>query len=144
MADLIKMLKRQFAYIVVDTGSILDELTISILDTVDEVFLVTTQDIPSINDIRRTLDLAPSIGIDPQSVSLLLNQYHTRVNITVEKITSNLGRDITAVLPLDSPIVVPSINQGVPFMSSRKGRSRPSRVSQPPSTCPPPLESEGK
>ncbi len=125
ISALIDILRRQFAYVIVDTSSVLDDLTISVLDVVDQVLLVTTQDIPSINDIRRMLDLAPNLGVEPDKISLILNQYNERINITPEKISANLNREFAAVIPLDKPTVVPSINRGVPFMTSNQGRATP-------------------
>lgn len=123
ITGLVEFLSRHYAYIVIDTSSALDDLTVSVLDSVDQVLLVTTQDIPSINDIRRVLDLAPAIGIDPLKISLVLNQYHTRINITPEKITANLGREFAAVIPLENATVIPSINRGKPFMLAGQGQS---------------------
>ena len=125
IASLIDFLGRHYSYVVVDTSSALDDLTVSVLDAVDQVLLVTTQDIPSINDIRRVLDLAPAIGISPDKIALVLNQYHTRINITPEKITANLGREFASVVPLDNSTVIPSINGGSPFMATGQGQTSP-------------------
>lgn len=119
LAEVVHALRGLYDYVIVDLASPIDDVSLSVLESCDRVLLVTTQDIPAINDIRRMLDLAPQAGIDPEKISLVLNQYHSRVKITPEQISTNLRTQFASVIPLDSQTVVSSINRGVPFMHDR-------------------------
>jgi pilus assembly protein CpaE len=125
LAELIGYLRRLYPLVVVDTGSNLDALTAEVLAACDQVVVVMTQDIPSINEVRQLLDFAPKIGLAEGKISLVLNQYHKRINITPEQISKNLRREFAAVVPLDNRTAIPSINRGVPFMVSAESRALP-------------------
>jgi pilus assembly protein CpaE len=125
LAGLIRYLRKAYSLVIVDTGSSLDSQTMDVLAACDQVVLVMTQDIPSINDIRQLLNFAPKIGLADGKISLVLNQYHKRINITPDQISKNLRREFAAVVPLDNRTAIPSINRGVPFMLSVEGRSLP-------------------
>jgi len=54
---LLRYLRQLYAYIIVDTSSYLNDVTLSVLDVAEAVVLVTVQDIPSIKNDRLFLDL---------------------------------------------------------------------------------------
>ncbi|NJN44314.1 MAG: AAA family ATPase [Anaerolineae bacterium] len=124
-SKLLQYLKRMYAYIIVDTTSSLNEITLSALDTSDLVVLVTTQDIPSIANSRLFLDLAPALGIAKENVLFAMNKYDKRINITPERIGESFKKEIASVIPLDSSSAIPAMNRGVPFMMDNKAKSQP-------------------
>jgi len=119
----IKYLQQLYSYVVVDTSSSLTDAVLSAIDASTIVILVVTQDIPAINNCRLFLDLADVIGIDRNSIIFIMNRYDKRIAITPEKVGENLRQEVATVLPNDERAVVPSINRGVPFVLSPKGRS---------------------
>jgi pilus assembly protein CpaE len=56
---------------------------------------------------------------------LMMNQYDKRINISPEKISQSYQQEMAAVIPLDNPVVLPSINRGVPFMLQKDILARP-------------------
>jgi pilus assembly protein CpaE len=124
-AKLLQYFRRMYAYIIVDTTSALNEITLSALDTSDLVVLVTTQDIPSIANARLFLDLSPALGIVKENILFAMNKYDKRINITPERIGESFKKEISAVIPLDSSSAIPAMNRGVPFMMDSKGKSQP-------------------
>jgi pilus assembly protein CpaE len=109
-----------YAYVVVDTSSYLNDITLSVLDVADAVILVTTQDIPSIKNDRLFLDLLLTLNIPVEKVAFVMNKFDKRIAITPEKIGENLKQEVLAVIPLDDRTVIPSVNRGVPFMLDNK------------------------
>ncbi|MCB9135244.1 MAG: response regulator [Anaerolineales bacterium] len=122
---LLQYLKRMYAYIIVDTTSSLNEITLAALDISDLIVLITTQDIPSIANARLFLDLAPALGIAKENVVFVMNKYDKRINITPERIGESFKKEITSVVPLDSSSAIPAMNRGVPFMMDGKAKSQP-------------------
>jgi pilus assembly protein CpaE len=51
-----------------------------------------------------------------------MNRYDRRVGITAEKVGESFKQPVTAVIPLEERVVVPSINRGRPFMLDDKSR----------------------
>jgi len=121
ISDLLSYLRRLYAYVVVDTSSYLNDVTLAVLDVSDVVVLIATQDIPSIKDGRLFLDLLTTLGVSASKVAFVMNRYDKRIpGITPEKVGENLKQQVVAVIPLDERIVIPSVNRGVPFMIDNK------------------------
>jgi pilus assembly protein CpaE len=119
---LLRYLRQLYAYIIVDTSSYLNDVTLSVLDVAEVVVLVTVQDIPSIKNDRLFLDLLLTLSIPVEKVALVLNKYDKRIAILPEKIGENLKQAIVAVIPLDEKTVIPSVNRGMPFMIDNKAQ----------------------
>lgn len=117
---LLEYLRQLYVYIIVDTSSYLNDITLSVLDIADSVVLVTTQDIPSIKNDRLFLDLLLSLNIPIGKVALTMNKYDKRIAILPEKVGENLKQEVMAVIPLDERTVIPAVNRGVPFMLDNK------------------------
>jgi pilus assembly protein CpaE len=114
--DVLESLRRMYTYIVLDTSSYLNEVTLAALDHSDAVVLVTTQDIPSVKNARLFLDLLQGLGVDRDHLTFVVNKYDKRIGITPERIGENLKEKVSAVVPLDERTVIPAVNRGVPFM----------------------------
>jgi pilus assembly protein CpaE len=118
--ELLRYLRQLYAYVVVDTSTYVNDVTLSVLDVADAVALVIVQDIPSIKNDRIFLDLLLSLNIPVEKVVLVMNKFDKRIAILPEKIGENLKHEIAAVIPLDERTVIPSVNRGVPFMIDNK------------------------
>ena len=122
-ATLLKLLSRLYPYVIVDTSSNLSDVTIAALDTSDLVVLVTTQDIPSLGNVRKFLELAPALDLDTKRILLVMNQYDKRISITPERIQQSFHFTVSAVIPSELRVVLPSINKGLPFMLQNESHS---------------------
>jgi pilus assembly protein CpaE len=119
-SKLLKYLRQLYAYVVVDTCSYLNDITLSVLDISDIIVLVNTQDIPSIKNDRLFLDLLTTLSIPADRVVFVMNKFDKRIAITPEKIGENLKQEVLAVIPLDERTVITAVNRGVPFMLDNK------------------------
>lgn len=119
---ILNYLRRLFSYIVVDTSSILTDPTLAAIDASDLVILMTNQDIPSIKNSRLFLDLAEILKINRKRIVFIMNRFDRRIGITPEKVGESFKHPISAVLPLDERVVIPSINRGRPFILDDKSR----------------------
>lgn len=114
--QLIEYLRRYYAYILIDTISILTDITLGAIDKSDVIVLVTTQDIPSIKNSRLFLDLLQSLGISRDRIVFTMNRFDKRIGITTDRVGENLKQPIVATIPLDERVVIPSVNRGDPFI----------------------------
>jgi pilus assembly protein CpaE len=127
-SQLLRYLRQLYSYIVVDTSTYVNDITLSVLDVADAVVLVTVQDIPSIKNDRIFLDLLMTLSIPVEKISLVMNKFDKRIAILPEKVGENLKQQVTAVIPLDERTVIPSVNRGVPFMLDNKTQPASSGV----------------
>ncbi len=115
-------LKLLYAYVVVDTASLLTDITLAAIDAADSVVLVTTQDIPAIKSARVFLDLSQTLDIARERIVFIMNRFDKRITITPERVGENLKQEVKVVIPLDDRTVIPAVNRGVPFMLENKSQ----------------------
>lgn len=119
----LEYLKQIYSYVVIDTASLLTDVTLAAIDISDLIVLVSTQDIPSIKNCRLFLDLSQTLGIDRERILFAMNRYDKRISITPERVAENLKQEVSSVIPLDEATVVKAVNRGVPFVL--EGKSQP-------------------
>jgi pilus assembly protein CpaE len=121
-AKVLEYLRQIYAYVIVDTPTLLTDSTLSAIDVSDLIILVTTQDIPSIKNCRLFLDLLQTLGIERDRILFVMNRYDKRINITPDRVTENLKQEVAAVIPLDEQTVTKAVNRGVPFVLESKNQ----------------------
>lgn len=119
-AKVLQFLQRMYAYVVVDTSSILTDVVLSTIDISDVIVLVTTQEIPAIKNARLFLDLLQTMGINKGKIVFAMNRYDKRIAITPERVSDNLKHEVLVTIPLDEKVVITAVNRGVPFMLDNK------------------------
>jgi pilus assembly protein CpaE len=112
----LQYLQKMYAYVVVDTSSILTEVVLGSIDASDVILAITTQEIPAIKNMRLFLDLLQTMGVTKERIVFAVNRYDKRISITPEKISDNLKQEMVAAIPLDEKVVITAVNRGVPFM----------------------------
>ncbi len=121
-AKVLEYLRQMYAYVIVDTASFLTDSTLSAIDVSDLIVLVTTQDIPSIENCRLFLDLLQTLGIERERILFVMNRYDKRINITPDRVTENLKQEVVSIVPLDEQTVTKAVNRGVPFVLDSKNQ----------------------
>lgn len=117
---ILQFLQSMFAYVVVDTASILTDVVLSSIDVSDTVLVLTTQEIPAIKNTRLFLDLLQTMGVGKERIIFCINRFDKRISITSEKISDNLKQEVAVTIPLDEKVVITAVNRGVPFMIDNK------------------------
>ncbi|MCK4724248.1 MAG: AAA family ATPase, partial [Anaerolineales bacterium] len=121
-SKLLAYLKHFYTYIVIDTATALDDITLASIDASDIIILITTQDIPAIKNTRHFFDLTHVLNVDLKRVIFVMNRYDKRIGITPEKVGESFKHEITSVMPLEDRVVIPSINRGTPFVLTDKSK----------------------
>ena len=113
--ELLRMLTRQYDYIVVDGGSQINACTVSALYTADQLFLVANPDVPSVRNAQRLLDRVRQLGACGERVRVLLNRAAEPFPIPPKQIETALGHPIHHTFPSDYKTVSTALNSGVPL-----------------------------
>ena len=121
-AKVLEYLSQLYAYVVVDTASLLTDVTLAAIDISDLIVLVTTQDIPSIKNCRLFLDLLQTLGVERNRILFVMNRYDKRINITPERVAENLKQEVALTIPLDEATATKAVNRGIPFMLDNKSQ----------------------
>lgn len=120
--NVLQFLKREFAYVVVDTSSNMDDITLAVLDTADLLVTIATPEIPSIKDTRLLFDLLGVLEFPKQRVFFVLNRMDRKSGITAEAVSENLKVPVDGEVPFDEKVVTTSINRGSPMLLNDKGQ----------------------
>ncbi len=118
----LEYMKAHFAYIVVDTSSVMDDVTLAILDAADMLVAVATPDIPAIKDVRLLFDLLSVLEYPREQVFFVLNKTDRKTGISADAVAENLKRPVDAEIPAEEQVVTASINRGIPLLLGEKGK----------------------
>jgi len=112
----LQYLRRVYSYIIVDSPPALNEITLSVLDAMDVIILVVTQEIPSIKNSRLFLSVMDGLHIPRQRLLFVMNRYDRLIALSPEKVGENLKQEMACVIPSDFRTAIKSENQGNPFI----------------------------
>jgi pilus assembly protein CpaE len=119
----LQFLKRNFAYVVVDTSRSMDDVMLAVLDIADLLVAVATPEIPAIKDARLLFDVLAALEFPRERVFFVLNKMDKKSGITSEAVSENLKRPVDGEIPIDEKAVTASINRGIPLLLG--DRSKP-------------------
>ncbi len=120
-SKIVQFLKRMFAYVVIDTNSGLDEVTQAALDESDLLALVTTQDIPSVKNVKLFLEMLTAYSYPIERVFIVMNMFDKRrTTASPERVADITKTEVVAVLPFDDRLTTPGMDRGVPFLPENK------------------------
>ena len=112
---LFSLLRRQFAFVVVDAGTASGHAEETLLDLADTVYLVTEASIPALRNARRLLSYMAGRDRNPH-VEVILNRFNGKeFEIDENSTTKALGRPVDWKIPNDFPSVRTAENTGVPL-----------------------------
>jgi pilus assembly protein CpaE len=113
--EVMRLLARQYEYIVIDAGSQISPCSTAALYGADRIYLVANPDVPSVRNAQRMLDRIGQLGACGDRVRVLLNRAAEPYPIPPEQIESALGRPIDHSFPSDYRTVSTALNSGVPL-----------------------------
>jgi pilus assembly protein CpaE len=104
-------LRRQFDYVVIDAAPAFNDVILGAFEAADRHLLLTTQDAPSLKNLRVALDTLDALGMPANRRRIVVNRATDASLISVGQIEKTLGAKVFASVP-ESPQVVTSINTG--------------------------------
>ncbi len=120
VTEVLERLRSQFDIVMVDTGSILDDLVLNVLDVSDKIIVVTTPEIPAIKNAKLFFEVTEALEYERERIMFVLNKTDKRINIRAEDIEANIKYSIEGQLPLDERSVTNAVNQGIPYVLGDK------------------------
>jgi pilus assembly protein CpaE len=124
-------LVEKYDAIVIDAGrNLADEVVLAALQSSSMIFLVVTQEYPSIRDAQRYIAALMRLGFTQDQLKVVVNQYTKRVTpnqATIEQIQQTLNQQVFYGVP-SSPAVLAAINKGRPFVADRQAAGDLDRV----------------
>jgi len=119
ISEIISILEQNYDYIIIDTASNFRETNLTALDRSDKILLVTTPDIPTLQNTGKCLDiLLEKLDYNKEKIQLVLNRSDGAIGLTEAEIIESLDYPISYRIPSDGKVVVKAANLGEPFVCS--------------------------
>jgi pilus assembly protein CpaE len=112
----LKVMLREFDYVLVDTWSTLDDVVLTTMDLAARILIVMTPEIPSIKSTKGFFEVAEALKYPLDQIDLILNKVLARDGIRPEQLESSLKHKIQMQLEFDPRSIRQSINQGLPLI----------------------------
>lgn len=114
----LRTLRNNFDYIVVDTSPGFDEQVLCAFDETDECIVVATLDVPTIKNVKMSMETLDLLNLATGHRWLVLNRADDEVGLAPENVESVLGMKITVSFP-SSMDVANSTNHGRPIVLAK-------------------------
>jgi pilus assembly protein CpaE len=108
----IAFMRTQYDWTVVDLGRHANNTTMTMLDMVDETYLVTTQEIPALHQAKQLIQLLVESGYGRSQLRLILNRLPKRSDVTLEELEKMLGLPIYVTLTNDYHALQEAFTEG--------------------------------
>ncbi len=112
---IVDMLSKISDYVVIDTPSGFSDNVLALLDDMDYICMVAGMDVPSIKNLKITLQLLDQLKFPKEKIIIILNHVDSKVGITLDEIEDTLERKIDITIP-SNKIVPLSVNRGIPII----------------------------
>lgn len=116
---IIESLKENYHYVIIDTSSNLNEVTLTALDLADKILFVTGLDLPSIKNTKEGLEVMESLHYSKDKLKIVINKDNEQFGIKVKDFEDTVRYPVWASVPEDQQTVITSINKGFPFVLTR-------------------------
>jgi pilus assembly protein CpaE len=121
MVNLLRFLRQQFEYVIVDTSCRVDEVLVGTVRAADRLIVVSHPSMSSLKDTR--LIFRQLSGLEAMhKVTVALNQVDRSDQITPDQIANHLKVDIPIQVPAD-PTALNALNSGVALITLDPKRS---------------------
>jgi pilus assembly protein CpaE len=122
VSRVLRQLRDQFDFIVVDTAPAFDDQTLTALDETDECVIVATLDVPTLKNVKVALETLETLNIAPGHRHLLLNRADDQVGLGAEKVETILSMPVSTLIPTSLDIAA-ATNAGTPILSANPGHA---------------------
>ena len=117
---MLRTLKQEFDYVVVDTCPSFDELTLQALDETDECMIIATLDVPTLKNVKVAIETLDLLNIAVDHRRLVLNRADDAVGLDDSKVEQILSMPVSAPIPTSTEIAA-ATNSGTPIVLSSPG-----------------------
>lgn len=115
VGQILRVLKDQYDFVVVDTPPAFDEVVLQSFDESDLLLLVGTLDVPALKSLKITSETLGLLNHPRDKWRLVLNRADMKVGLTPAEVEKTLDLPIHCAIPQSNDVPA-SINQGRPIV----------------------------
>ncbi len=112
------LLQTMYRWIVIDGPPSFTEQMLAAVDLIDTVVVVSSLDVPSIKNLKLSVETLKDLGVPRDRMKIVLNRADSKVGLGVREVERSLGTTIDIQLPSSREVPF-AVNQGVPIVTVR-------------------------
>ena len=114
-SSIIEYARGTYDIVVVDTGGVYGDWNLSQAQLADEILLVTTNELTSLQAVQRALSYLDANNIGRFKLRLIVNRYDRHKGLSKDVIGTALHTDIFHIMPSDYEAIQKSLMEGKPL-----------------------------
>lgn len=111
VAHIIDLLRRDFAYVIIDTAAGLDERALAAIEHATDLLLLASMDIASIRNLGKEISALDRLGMTGSRRHFVLNRADARVGLEMHDVEAAIGLRVTEALGSSRSVPL-TMNQG--------------------------------
>jgi pilus assembly protein CpaE len=120
LARLLEVARSSYDVIVVDTSPFFHGPMLATLDRTDELLIVCGLDVPTLKNVRISLQTLELLSFPPSRIRFVLNRANSKVGMKKKEVEGALGMSIDFEVPSDRSVPL-AVNRGAPAVISDAG-----------------------
>jgi pilus assembly protein CpaE len=115
IGGILKLLRSAFDYVVIDTPPAFSEPVLAAFDESDWLVMLATLDVPSIKNLRLTLQTMELLHFPKSRIRVVVNRADSKVGLRLPDVEKLLSSPLDATIPSSRSVPL-SVNKGSPIM----------------------------
>jgi pilus assembly protein CpaE len=115
IGNILKLLRSAFDYVVIDTPPAFSEPVLAAFDESDWLVMLATLDVPSIKNLRLTLQTMELLHFPKQRIRVVVNRADSKVGLRMPDVEKLLSSPVDTTIPSSRSVPL-SVNKGSPIM----------------------------
>ena len=115
ITNILKLLRSAFDYVVIDTPPAFSEPVLGAFDESDALVMLATLDVPSIKNLRLTLQTMELLHFPKSRIRVVVNRADSKVGLRLPDVEKLLSAPVDATIPSSRSVPL-SVNKGSPIM----------------------------
>jgi pilus assembly protein CpaE len=111
-------LRTMHAFTIVDLPSGINDHSLAIMDTADQIVIMAALEITAIKNLRLFLEVADQLGYERSKLRIVMNRSDATQGIRMGDVEGSIRRPIDGTIVSDGRLAVLAVNRGVPFYIS--------------------------
>jgi pilus assembly protein CpaE len=115
IGSILKLLREAFDYVVIDTPPAFSEPVLAAFDESDYLVMLATLDVPSIKNLRLTLQTMELLHFPKSRIRVVINRADSKVGLRLPDVEKLLSSPVDVTIPSSRSVPL-SVNKGRPIM----------------------------
>jgi pilus assembly protein CpaE len=116
----LELLQSMFDYVILDSGHLFDDITVTTLNRPSTLLLVSTLSLPVVRSTKRLVTFLSDFHYPTESIKIIINRYKSKHEIPLQDFEESLKQKSFGIIPNDYTTASDSINKGGTLSDIRK------------------------